>query len=168
MAAIAALTACAPVVHHPNERVNKHVVVHEYRSHVSSVDTSEFGTTLTYDQNMWIYWYYIFDSSDRPMYYYRSDTPITNYSNVSFTKVNGELPKDAEEAIVEGEVEVSQNVDVEALPEAVQADTTDAQIDAMVSEGGPPTPEAESAPSADSSESTSSDSGSSSDGGSSD
>lgn len=126
--------------------------------------------------NTWIYWYVIWANSNTigsNTYYYTSSTPVTNFSSVPFTKsVNGQtLPEDVQDEI-NSSTEVSQRIlapteepaDVREELTHDEADTTDAQQDAMTNEGGPAPAETESAPSSDSG-SSSSDSGSSGDSG---
>jgi uncharacterized membrane protein YgcG len=142
-----------------------------FRRHVEP-DAGTSRDAVRDANNAWLYYYLILNSSNRPVYYVSSSTPIIDFRTVTFTKVGEKLPSELEEAVENGEQLGNVRMEPEEEPTEVEAemDTTQEQIEAMESQGGPAAPESEAEGSTSDSSSTSessssSDSGSSSGGG---
>lgn len=152
---VAMVSGCANPDSTPHLKIQtERADVREYRSHHGDV--------------YW-YWYFLYTDSTNvasPSYYFRSSTPVTNYSSVVFRLIPaGQLPQDAKETLETGQLIKEESIKVEdgQIPDEMKEEIeTEAQENVMTNEGGPPAPEeTSSAPVESSSSSSSSDSGSS-------
>jgi uncharacterized membrane protein YgcG len=79
--------------------------------------------------NSWIYWYIFYNDSTSTTYYYRSSTPVSNFSSVQFSSSKNGLPPE-----VEKEVDASKELPPEEVPaqeqnaDMQQAEATDNEM----------------------------------------
>jgi hypothetical protein len=102
-----ALAACSPAPQKP-----------EYHGQVKSYKTQHRRDDGSIE---WIYWYLLYTNmgSSSSTYYYSSPTPISNYSDINFTKA-ATLPPEAKEAVEHGELIEAQEIAQEQLPAEVE------------------------------------------------
>jgi uncharacterized membrane protein YgcG len=148
---------------HVAQAAHHNMVMHTYREHAN-------------DSNDWIYLYVLYSDSSSstsstvastPQYYYRSSTPVTNFTSTQFTRVSGgALPKDVKEEEEKSE-EVSEQEVTEAQEPAdvAQAETQESAAEATSTESAATAGGGRSEPESSEGESSSSDSGSSDGGG---
>jgi hypothetical protein len=147
--ACTALSACQPDPQPHSGHHTKQITLHHglnvavFRAHVAEAAASRDDSRDADYRNDWIYYYLILDSSNRPVYYASSSTPISDFRSASFTKMDEKLPAEIEEAVENGEHLETQQMEPAQEPAEVQAelDTTQQQIEVMENEGGPPAPE---------------------------
>ena len=83
-------------------------VPHHHKQKVHVYTTSNNETVI---DNDFIYWYIIESDNGQSSYSYSSTTPVTNFSNISWT--SNSVPKDAK-------VMEEQEIPEEQLPEAIE------------------------------------------------